>query len=623
MAKAICLACQKSSKAFLLSLIFVVGFVGGAWAQPADSGALTPDMAGELSKPQHALAMFDDVKYKDGFTHFDYTNPQAPKGGTLRMAIVGSFDSLNPFIVRGISGAGTSFIYESLMEKSADEPSSAYGLLAQSVRTPPNRAWVEFVLRPEAKWHDGVAITADDVIWSYQTLVKQGAPFFRSYYAHVAKVDKIDKRTVRFIFDKPGNREAPLIMGDLPVLPKHFWTDGKHEFSKTSLDVPLGSGPYRLVKVDGGRKLVYEREKNWWGRNLPINKGRYNFDTITYDYYRDNTVAQQALLAGAYDVRLENVAKNWAQTYDQHPNIKNGNYVKWEIKHGMPTGMQAFVYNTRRPIFADIKLREALAYAFDFEWSNKQLAFGSYTRSNSFFSNSELAARQLPSARELELLEPFRTQLPPQVFDAVYNPPKTDGSGDMRSNLRTAMTLLKEAGYVQKNGVLFSPQGQPVKFEILLNTSMFSRWILPFIANLKRLGIEANLREVDEAQYQNRMNDFDFDMTIDVFGQGINPGNEQRNYWGSQMANEPGSANKMGIASPVVDKLIDHIVQAQSRESLVAATRALDRVLLWQHFVIPQWYSGTFRLIYNAKLGHPAKTPPFGLPIEDTWWVKE
>lgn len=595
-----------SRKFWLSAFLFIIA----AYAAHAKTG-----------EPVHALALHGEPKYTAQFTHFDYVEPNAPKGGDLRLGVIGTFDSMNPYIIRGISGAGTSFVYETLMEKSLDEPLTSYGLLAETIEVPENRAWVTFNLRPQAKWHDGKPVTADDVVWSFRTLLEHGSPFFRSYYAQIADVTAESERRVKFTFKKPENRELPLIVGDLPILPKHFWTAQGRDFSKTTLEAPLGSGPYRITKIEAGRQIVLERIKNWWGADMPLHRGRYNFDTIIFDYYRDPGVAFQAFLGGDIDFRQENIAKNWAQGYE-HPAVKSGKVIRDTVDHDLPAGMQAFVYNTRRPIFSDPLVREALSYAFDFEWSNKQLAFGSYVRSNSYFANSELAARNPLSDAERALLEPYRDTLDPRVFTEIYNPPKTNGSGDVRINLRKARQLLAKAGWTLDKGVLKNAKGDIFKFEIITDSPMFDRWILPFLGNLKKLGITANLREIDAAQYQNRLTDFDFDMSISVFPQTLTPGNEQHAFWGSDMADEPGSQNLMGIKNPAVDAMINHILHAKTRDDLVTATRALDRVLIWGFYVIPQWYSGNFRIAHWSHLGRPPKNPPFGLPVTDVWWSK-
>ncbi len=574
-----------------------------------------------LAQPQHGMAMHGDVKYGPDFTHLDYVNPDAPKGGGLKLAAIGSFDNLNPYILKGIAAAGADMLYQSLTTKTDDEAFSEYGLIAETIEVPEDRSWVAFQLRPQAQWHDGVPITVDDVIWTFNILLEKGHPFYRSYYREVDRVEKTGEQEVRFTFKSIENKELPLIIGQMPVLPKHYWTSNGRDFSQTTTEPPLGSGPYKISKVEIGRSIVYERVTDWWGKDLAINRGKYNFDVIQYDYYRDVGVALQALLARQYDLRSENVAKQWALSYD-HPSVDNGDLLKKTIPHNIPTGMQAFAYNIRRPLFQDPKVRQALAYAFDFEWANKQFAFGTYKRTNSYFSNSELASAGLPSEAELALLEPFREQLPKEVFTREYQAPRTDGSGNNRANLRKAKQLLEEAGWSIKNGVLTNENNQPFEFEFLLSSPMFERWIQPFIANLKKLGITAVIRVVDTAQYQNRLDQFDYDIVVSVFGQSLSPGNEQLNYWGSESANVSGSRNIIGIENPVVDALIEKIITANSREALITATRALDRVLLWNHYVIPQWHINAFRLAYWDKFGRPDINPPYALPVEETWWVK-
>lgn len=577
--------------------------------------------------PRHAIAMHGDPKYGPDFKHLDYVNPDAPKGGTLRLAAEGTFDSLNPFIVKGVPAGGMtflgpSFVYESLMDQSNDEPFSMYGLLAETVELPEDRSWVAFNINPAAKWADGKPVTADDVVWSFNTLMEKGTPFYKAYYSDVASVSATSERRVKFTFKHGDNTELPLVISQLPVLPKHFWTEKGRDISVTSLDAPLGSGPYKVGKVEPGRSIEYVRNENWWSKDLPINKGRYNFDHINYDYYRDGNVALEAFFAGEYDVREENVAKQWATAYDA-PAIKDGRITKAEIPHQRPQGMQAFAYNTRRPVFADPKVREALAYAFDFEWSNKQFAYGSYKRTRSYFDNSDLESKGLPQGRELEILEKFRGKIPDRVFTTEYNPPATDGGGNNRENLKRAADLLTEAGYkIGADGVRVNDKGQKLEFEIIDDNPMFERWIMPFIKNLQRIGVKTTFRVIDTAQYQNRMNDFDYDMTVLSIAESESPGNEQRDFWGSDKASIPGSRNYMGVKDPVVDELVSMIIQAKSREELVACTHALDRVLQWNFYVIPQWHNDKWRIAWWKKLEKPEHLSPLTPGVSDTWWAK-
>lgn len=587
--------------------------------------AAAQDEAAEQSAgvtPQHGIAMHGEVKYPPDFEHLDFVNPDAPKGGTLEQHVIGSFDSLNPFIVKGSPAAGMSFmrsglVYESLMQNAWDEPFSLYGIIAESIELPEDRSWVAFNLRPEAKWHDGKPITAEDVKWTFETLIKDGTPFFKAYWGDVEKVTVESERRVRFDFSVAGNAELPLIIAEMSVLPKHFW-EGK-DFSESSLEKPLGSGPYKVGEVDTGRSIEYVRAENWWGKDLPFWKGQYNFDRLVYDYYRDPNIALEAFFAGEYDVRQENTAKLWETAYNAPP-VLDGRIIKEEIANGRPAGMQAFIMNIRRPVFADIKVREALAYAFDFEWSNKQFANGTYTRTDSYFENSPLASEGLPEGQELEILEKYRGQIPDEVFTEDYHPPKTDGSGRPRENLRIAANMLDSAGWKLGEDGIRTKDGKRLSFEIIDTNPVFERWVLPFTQNLRRIGVEANFRIVDPAQYQNRMTEFDYDMTIGGFGQSSSPGNEQRDFWGSAKADLPGSRNYIGIKDPVIDEMIEGIIQAKSREDLVNKVRAMDRVLLAGHYVIPMWHYPKWRIAYWNTIAHPENLSPISPLIANTWW---
>jgi len=583
------------------------------------TGADAQDRPGKASGVtiSHGLTLLDKLKYPAGFKHLDYVNPAAPKGGTLRRFTIGTFDSFNPYIIKGNPSAGVSQVYETLMTSPLDEISAEYGLIAKSVEVPADLSYATFTLRPEARFHDGSPVTADDVIWTFETLKNDGAPFYRFYYKNIARAVKLGPHKVKFEFTGPPNRELPQITGQLPVMSKKWWST--RDFTKTSLEPPMGSGPYRIGAFEPGRFVEIDRVKDWWGANLPINVGQNNFDRIRYDYYRDQTVALEAFKSGRYDIRNENASLVWATGYD-FPARKDGRVKLEEVRHARPTGMQAFVFNIRREQFKDPVLRQAMAYAFDFEWSNEHLFYGQYARTSSYFSNSELAATELPSKAELALLEPWRGRIPDEVFTTVYSPPSTDGSGNIRSNLRIALRLLKQAGYKIEDNALISPKtGKPVVFEILLVSPAFERIVAPFAQNLKRLGIVANVRTVDQSQYINRIRSFDYDMIIGGAGQSESPGNEQRDYWSSDAADRDGSRNTIGIKNPAVDALIDRIVDAPDRKSLVAATRALDRVLLWNHYVIPQWHVRMDRLAYWDRFGIP-KHPKYGADVM-SWWV--
>jgi microcin C transport system substrate-binding protein len=564
--------------------------------------------------------MHGEPKYGPGFRHFDYVNPHAPKGGTIRVAEEGTFDSFNPFIPKGNPAIGPNY-FESLLAQSNDEPFTMYGLIAESLEVPEDRSWVIFTLRPEARWHDGKPITVDDVIWSLETLKRDGRPFYRFYYGSVSGAEKVGERQVKFTFSDKNNRELPLIIGQMSILPKHYWAS--RDFTRTTLEPPLTSGPYRVKDFEPGRYVNLERVQDYWGSDLPVNVGQNNFDLIRTDYYRDATVIRTALKAGDIDFHSENQAKAWALDYDVPP-VRQGWLVKESIPHERPTGMQAFVLNTRRSIFQDRRVRRALAYAFDFEWTNKALFFGQYTRTESYFSNSELAATGLPEGEELEILERYHDRLTPEVFTMPYQAPKTDGSGWPRENLRTAFALLKDAGWEVRNFKLVHlATGQPMQFEILLVSPAFERIVLPFMRNLRRLGIEPRVRLVDQSQYINRLRAFDFDVLVGSWGQSESPGNEQRNYWSSAAAKSPSARNYAGIQDPVIDELIELVIQALSRESLVARTRALDRVLLHGHYVIPQWHLQFQRILYWNKFSRPEVNSKDGTAISYWWYDAE
>lgn len=566
----------------------------------------------------HALAMHGTPKYGPDFSHFDYADPDAPKGGAMVLSAIGTFDTFNPFVLKGTPGPVAS-VYETLMTNSADEAFTEYGLLAESVQMPDDRSWVAFTLRAEARWHDGKPVTVDDVIFSLETLKRDGRPFYRAYYRDVTGARQTGPRTVRFDLAGGGaNRELPLIIGQLPVLPKHWW-EGR-DFTGTLLEPPLGSGPYRVDAFEPGRAVTLERVEDYWGRDLAVNRGRHNIGRLRYEYYRDMTVALEGFKSGAFDFRQENNSKLWATAYD-FPAARRGLVKVEEIPNELPTGMQAFVFNTRRPFFSDPRVRQALGHAFDFEWTNENLFYGQYARTESYFSNSELASRGLPSPAELAILEPLRGKIPDAVFTREYRPPSTAGGRTLRDNLRAAFALLEEAGWaVRDRKLVHTATGAPMAFEILLVSPAFERIVLPYARNLERLGVEVRVRTVDTAQYQNRLDSFDFDMVVGSFGQSLSPGNEQIDYWGSEKADQPGSRNIIGIKDAAIDSLIELVISAPDRDALITRTRALDRVLLWNHFVVPNWHSRSYRVAYWNKFARPATTPKYSLGL-DTWWV--
>ena len=667
------------------------------------------------AQPRHALTLYDEApKYPAGFQHFAFVNPDAPKGGTLRLAGLNGFDSFNPFIPKGNEASMIGLVYDTLTYHSPDEPFTEYGLLAEKIEKAPDNSFVRFYLHPKARFNDGTPVSADDVVFTFNTLIEQGDPMYRHYYADVAQVVREDARRVRFDFTHTGNRELPLILGQLQILPRHWWLErdssqlasaprldahasiepgqtprrllvtltehdgapsaedvrqswlqqaggdaplasiremrirdtrsldvvlgqpaspelldalgalkilpAKRDFARTSLEPPLGSGPYRIASYAAGRSVRYERVTNWWAADLPVSRGLYNFDAITLDYYRDMSVALEAFKAGQFDYNLEYSAKDWATGYDS-PALREGRIVKEAIPNHNPVGMQGFTFNIRRPMFQDRRVREAIALLFDFEWTNKQLFFGAYKRTGSFFENSELAAQGLPSAGELAILEPLRGQLPAEVFEQAFQLPVSDGSGIIRDQQRRAYQLLLEAGYRVENDRMVNAEGQPLAFEFLVVQANLERVILPFKRNLAELGIDLQLRRVDVSQYINRIRSRDFDMTSSVWGQSSSPGNEQMEFWHSRSADSPGSRNFIGLRDPAIDALVEGLIRADSRRSLIDHARALDRALLWGHYVIPNYYTDTWRVAHWTHLARPVRTPAYDIGLL-TWWYK-
>ena len=578
-----------------------------------------PAFAEYEATPAKGVAMHGRPRYGWNFKNFDYANPDAPKGGTLKLSAFGSFDTFNPYTIKGVSAAGSGMLFDTLMVESADEPFSEYGLIAETIEMPKDRSWVVFNINKKARFHDGTPITAEDVVFSFNILRTKGLPMFRYYYGNVEEVTAEKPMRVLFKFKPGDNRELPLILGQMPVFSKKYWED--KDFSATTLTPPVGSGPYKVGEFETGRYVVYERDPDYWAKDLPAVKGFYNFDKIRYDYYRDATVAVEAFKSAAFDLRVENEAKKWVSAYEGFSQ-KNG-LIKESFDHGMPSGMQGFVFNTRRAIFADKRVRQALGLVFDFEWTNKNLFYGLYQRTQSYFDNSEMAAKGLPRGRELKLLKKYEDQLPPEVFKKKFALEKTTADGNIRPQLEEAFKLLKQAGWTVQDGVLKNERGEAFKFEILIDSASSSAWeriTLPYIRNLKRLGIQAVLRAVDSTQYKNRTDTFDYDMIVNIWGQSTSPGNEQRYFWGSSAADMAGSQNYAGIKNPVVDALIEEIIEAPDRQSLVAATKALDRVLLWEHYVVPHWYVPSVRLVYWNKFGMLKDPVMKGVQLM-TWWV--
>jgi len=571
------------------------------------------------AEPQHAITLYGEPpKYPADFQHFAYVNPDAPKGGLLRQRDIGGFDSFNPFIPKG-NAVSVGLIYDSLTYHSPDEPFTEYGPLTEKIDRAADNSYVRFILNPKARFHDGTPVTAEDVVFTFNILLEKGDPMYRHYYADVAQVVAEDPQRVRFDFKHKDNRELPLILGQIQVLPKHWWAS--RDFAKGDLEPPLGSGPYRIGKVSPGSSVHFERVKDWWAKDLPVARGMYNFDRIQVDYYRDTQVALEAFKAGQFDFNLEYSAKDWATGYDS-PALREGRFVQESITNHNPAGMQGYVFNLRRPIFQDRRVREAIAQLFDFEWANKQLFYGSYKRTHSYFENSEMAARGLPDAAELKLLEPLREKLPPEVFSQEFQPPVSDASGIIREQSRRAFQLLTEAGYRIEDDRMIDPDGKQLAFEFLNFQPNLERVILPFKRNLAELGIDMQIRRVDVSQYINRLRSRDFDMTSAIWPQSSSPGNEQREFWHSSSADNPGSRNLMGLRDPAIDQLVEGLIRSGSREELITHARALDRALLWGHYVVPNYYVDTWRVAYWKRLGRPAVTPLYDVGLM-TWWEEQ
>ena len=607
------------------SAFAAVGPALGGITGLAASGAAHAQAAGEINW-RHGLSLFGDVKYPADFKRFDYVNPDAPKGGVARQISLGTFDNFNVAVsgVKGSIAPAVARIYETLTGRSQDEIAAGYGLLAEAMAHPDDFSWVKYRLRKEARWDDGQPVTPEDVIFSI-TVLKKYSPMYASYYRHVAKTEKTGEREITFTFDAPGNRELPTIVGELLVLPQHWWegTDSegrKRDISATTLEKPLGSGPYRIKEFVAGRSVVLERVKDYWGANVPVNVGQNNFDELRYEFFRDNLIALEAFKADQADWILENSAKQWATAYD-FPAVTEKRVVKEEFPINDSGRMQGFVFNMRRDLFKDSRLRRAFNYAYDFEEMNKQLFYGQYKRINSYFEGTELASSGIPQGQELELLEAVRDKVPAEVFTTPYANPVGGNPEAVRANLREASRLLKEAGYDVVDRKLVDPAGKPVTVEILVESPASERIALFYKPSLERIGVTASIRMVDDAQYENRLRNFDFDMITDIWAQSLSPGNEQREFWGSQTADQPGSKNTIGIKNPAVDALIDKVIFAKDRAGLVAATKALDRVLLWNFYVVPQFTSGTIRYARWDRFSHAEPLPKFGISgLPTLWW---
>ncbi len=574
-----------------------------------------------LAEPAHGVAMHGDLKYPADFQHFDYVNPQAPKTGALRQAVIGTFDTLNPYVVKGLPAAGVITVYETLLARSADEPFSLYGLLAESVETPDDRSFIIFHLNPRARWHDGAPVTVEDVLFSFEVQRQYGTPNRRLFYAKVTLAERLDTHSLRFVFrpepDGAIDREMPMLMGLLPVLQKAWW-QGK-PFDRTTLEAPMGSGPYRVAQLDPGRRIVYERVKDYWGRDLPVRRGLFNFDWLDFLYFRDDAVALEAFKAGQLDVRREGEPGKWLTGYDS-PALRQGRFVQEELPTGRPEYARGFIFNTRRPLFQDRRVRQALGYAVDFAWINRTLYHGALKRTASYYPNSALAAVGLPGPDELAVLNPLRSLLPPELFTTALSTPETDGGPySNRSNQHEAMRRLAEAGWRVVAGRLVNEAGRPFSFEILLGDPADERPALEFARGLERLGIEARVRTVDSAQFQGRLDDYDYDVVVRWWASTLSPGNEQLYYYGSTAADTPGSRNYAGIKDPAVDSIAASIASTRTRPELEARVKALDRVLLWGSYMVPLFHPTVDRIARWTWVHRPAVTPVYGA-LTETWW---
>lgn len=610
---------------------FVAFLLLGLVASLATTGARADD--GPVTST-NAIAVLGKPALPPDFPYFPYVNPNAPKGGDVHLAYGGTFDNFNPFILRGTaplglvgswvilpggSGSGSSVghVWESLLTSSADEGDAAYGHLAQTIELPQSRLWVAFDLNPAAKFSDGTPVTAEDVAWSYNILMTQGRPAMRIQFADVKDVEVTGERRVVFHFKSNENRELPMLVGSLPIFSKHFFAG--RDFSSPLRDPPIGSGPYRIASFEMGRYIVFQRNPDWWARDLPTGKGTNNFDTVRVDYYRDLTVAMEAFKAGQVDLRSENTAQRWATAYD-FPAVQKGLVIKHDFRHHLPTGMQGWAMNTRRKVFADPRVRHAIGLVYDFEWANKNLFYNSYIRTNSYFENSDLASSGIPQGDELKLLEPFRKDLPPDLFTQPFTLPVTDGSGNNREQLKQALALMEQAGWQVKDRKLVDTNGQQMSFTILLDDPSYERVALPYVQDIQRLGIDVRVRTVDPAQWQHLTDDFDFDMALFIYPESEVPGNELRDYFSCASAKAIGSDNLPGVCSPAVDALIEKVVTAQDQPTLQTAAHALDRVLLWGWYMVPNYANQKFHIAWWDRFGYPDKPIREGFNF-DTWWV--
>ncbi len=576
----------------------------------------------KIEKPQniitsHGLSLFGNLKYKPDFKHLSYVNPNAPQGGRIVLSSIGGFDNFNPYNGKGENAPGVTLMYDKLLERAYDEAGSEYGLIAETVSHPDDYSWVQYKLRPQATFSDGKPITADDVVFSFNLLKEKGDPLYRYYYANIKTVEKLDNHTVKFIFNMSGNQELPLITGQLPIFPKHYWES--RDFTVASLEKPVVSGQYVIDSFEANRNIIFKKNPNYWAKDLPIRKGVNNFDTIKYELYRDSLVAFEAFKAGEFDYYIESSAKSWVTGYDFKA-VKEGKVKKQEFANLNPKPFQGLIFNLRRPLFQNPALRQALNLTYDFKWLNKNIFYNAYSETDSFFERSEMEATGLPTPQELEILTPFKDTLPPAIFTTDINKKLCD---DERKCSRLARKILLDAGYIFKEGMLYTPDNKPVTFEILNASPILERVLLPMIETMKKIGIQANVRTLDPAQYIRRLNEFDYDTIVNVWGQSSSPGNEQREYWSSHAADRNGSRNYAGLKNSAIDALIERLIFAKNRSDLVTATKALDRVLRQQQFAIPMWHAPYERIAYWDKFGVPPQTDSYGAGGNVMFWWKK
>ncbi len=592
---------------FCAVLIITISAMGGTAASP---------LFAEVTVAE-SIALHGEPKYDEGFAHFDYVHPSAPKGGSLRLHSIGTFDNFHRFAQRGIAAADSARFYDTLMTGSDDEVDVLYPLIAEKLEYPEDYSWVTFHINPQARHQDGTSITAEDVVFSFNTFFEQGVPQFKQYYRTVSDVEALDRYRVKFSLEE-GSKEMVMALAENRVLPTHYWEE--RDFTEPLMEVPLGNGPYTVSDYKMGQYVVYELVEDYWAEDLPVNVGRNNFRRIRYDYYRDENVAFEAFKAGEYDLHRENISKNWATLYEG-PNFDAGYIVKKEIPHDIPQGMQAFVFNIKRPFFNDRRVREALGYALDFQWMNKNLFYGQYTRTRSYFQNTKYEAEGLPSTEEEEILEPIRGQIPEEVFSEEYRPPITDGSGSIRPQLRKALGLLRRAGWeIEDRRLVNTETGEPMEFELLLYSPSMERVAIPVQKNLEKLGVTMNIRVVDTTQFTNRLRERDFDMISGGYSANYYPSSDLKIVWHSDYIDY--TYNTAGVQDPAVDYLVEGIEKHQNdEEALLHWGRALDRVLTWNFYVMPQWHISMFRVAYWNKFERPETRPEYSLGV-DTWWVE-